>query len=94
MREHSYNATGKDDATMAKHSYSKRNRNKVDHRKEIAKDGPPAIVSRKYNVTSMTAYHIAKLAAADISGFSRKLIHPVWTSNYERKCLFWNSNWS
>lgn len=65
MREHSYNATGKDDAIMAKHSYSKRNRNKVDHRKEIAKDGPPAIVSRKYNVTSMTAYHIAKLAAQE-----------------------------
>lgn len=65
MREHSYNATGKDDATMAKHSYSKRNRNKVDHRKEITKDGPPAIVSRKYNVTSMTAYHIAKLAAQE-----------------------------
>lgn len=29
------------------------------------KDGPPAIVSRKYNVTSMTAYHIAKLAAQE-----------------------------
>ncbi len=66
MREHSYNATGKDDAIMAKHSYSKRNRNKVNHREEIAKkDGPPAIVSRKYNVTSMTAYHISKLAAQE-----------------------------
>lgn len=65
MREHSYNATGKDDAIMAKHSYNKRNHTKIDHRTEIIKDGPPSIVSRKYNVTSMTAYHIAKLAAQE-----------------------------
>ena len=32
MREHSYNATGKDDAIMAKHSYSKRNLKKFNHR--------------------------------------------------------------
>lgn len=48
---------------MSRHSYS--SKRKVDRRKEIQKEGPPSIVSKRYNVTSMTAYHIARIAAQE-----------------------------